>query len=325
MTIHSSTLLLGSIFTDRLVLQRCRSNVIWGWDRPHQHVELFVVGPRNVSISTRTNERGEWHLECPELEVGGPYVLTFRGSTELTLRDVLVGEVWLASGQSNMEWPLAGALNAELEIASAAFPSIRLFTVHTQAADTPQTTLEGEWQECTPEHAEGFSAVGYFFARAIHERLNVPVGVINASWGGTPIEAWTSHETLQTLPAMRAALDRQLALEYDAPRLRALAEQQVLEWERTQLPNDPGNVGFEKGWAAADFDDSAWPSMRLPGSWQSRGLKHNGVVWFRRTVELPPEWVGRELSLSLGMLDDFDETYVNGVSVGAHPKGTPEA
>ncbi len=325
MTTPRSTLSLGSIFTDRMVLQQGRANAIWGWDRPHQRIEISVVGPRNATVSTDADANGAWQLECPELKVGGPYEITIRGSIELTLRDVLVGEVWLTSGQSNMEWPLAGALNSELEIANARFPTIRLFTVQTQATDTRSTSIEGEWQECTPENAEGFSAIGYFFARAIHEQLDVPVGIVNASWGGTPIEAWTSLDTLQRLPSMQAALEKQLALEYDAPRLRALAEQQVLEWERNQLPNDPGNFGFEKGWAAAQFDDSNWQSMRLPGSWQSRGLRHNGVVWFRRSVELPPDWVGRELSLGLGMLDDFDETYVNGVSVGAHPKGTPEA
>ena len=326
MTPTPTTLTLGSPYTNRLVLQRGRENIVWGWDIPHQSVSLSISGTNHAATTAEAGADGFWCLTCPELDVGGPYELTVRGSRKITLCDVLVGEVWLVSGQSNMEWPLSGALNSEVEVANAHYPEkIRLFTVQTQAADAPCTTLGGEWQACTPENAEGFSAVGYFFARAIHEQLGVPVGIINASWGGTPIEAWTSHEALQSLPGMQAALEKQRALENEAPQLRQFAVEKVLEWERTQLPNDPGNLGYPQGWAATDYDDTGWPSMRVPGSWQSRGLLHNGVVWFRKTVLLPPDWVDCDLVLNLGMLDDFDETYVNGVSVGSHPKGTPEA
>ena len=325
MTPIRSKLSLASPYQDKLVLQRGRSNVIWGWDIPGQRVALRINDDENEVASALTQEDGRWSLDCPELEVGGPYRLSIVGSSSVTLHDVLVGEVWLASGQSNMELRLSATENAELEIAQAEFPQIRMFIVGTQASDTQCSMVEGEWFECHPDTVEAFSAVGYFFARALHEALGVPVGILNASWGGTPVEAWASADALRQVNDIETALAQQRKLERDAPQLQAEAERRVLEWERTCLPPDPGNTGFNRGWASPGFDDSPWPSMRVPSPWQARGLNHNGVVWFRRSVDLPPDWLGCELCLTLGAVDDFDETYFNGVRVGSHPKGTPEA
>ncbi|HEY3595370.1 MAG TPA: sialate O-acetylesterase, partial [Polyangiaceae bacterium] len=170
-----------------------------------------------------------------------------------------------------------------------------------------------------------FSAVGYYFAREIHRALGVPVGIIDASWGGTPIEAWTSLDALRNV----IDVDRELA-EWVRPadevaRVRAAYQATQLRWEEEHLPNDVGNAGEEKGWALADFDDDAWPSMPMPGTWQGRGLPFNGVVWFRKTIDVDPSCAGGDAVLSLGAVDDFDHTYFNGSLVGSHPKGTPGA
>ncbi len=321
-----SSLVLGSPYSDNLVLQRNRCNVIWGWDTPHQRIVLKVSGVDGVVEATSlADNTGCWQLICPKLPEGGPYTLMIDGSSQITLNNVLVGEVWLASGQSNMEWRLSAINDAEATIARAHTPRIRLFTVEHTASDGVNPTVEGTWVECSPDTAESFSAVGYLFARELHERLGVPIGILNASWGGTPIEAWTSLSALRQVIDLPSVLAKQQEAASRAEAIGAAAVEQVVKWENEMLPADPGNVGAQKGWADSDFDDKEWASMRVPCPWQTRGLKHNGVVWFRRAIEIPADWVGRELVLTLGAIDDFDTTYFNGRQIGAHPKGTPEA
>ena len=172
---------LPALFSDHLVLQRGRPNLVWGRDRPGQSVTLEVQG--RASVTTSTGADGVWTVQCPELPAGGPYRLRLAGSSERAVDDALVGEVWLASGQSNMELALGSARDAAREIAGADFPAIRLFQVPRATADAPQHSVEGEWRVCTPQTADAFSAVAYFFARELHTRLDVPVGILSASWG----------------------------------------------------------------------------------------------------------------------------------------------
>ncbi len=190
---------LASLFTDHMVLQHGRSNPIWGWDGPNQVVTLRVEETQS-SFAERTaasGTDGAFRIACPELPIGGPYRLRVRGSTDCVLDDVMVGEVWLASGQSNMQWTVDLSADAALEIPAAHWPQIRMFTVIQQAAAEPQTLAGGRWCPCTPENVGAFSAVGYYFARAIHRSLSVPVGIIHSSWRGTRVEAWTSIDALR--------------------------------------------------------------------------------------------------------------------------------
>jgi len=314
---------LPGLFSDHLVLQRGRPNLIWGWDHPRQTVTLEAEGKPSVSTTARAN--GMWRLQCPELPAGGPYRIRVNGSSQHILSDVLVGDVWLASGQSNMEFPLASAPQAATEISAADYPNIRLFQVARATATDPQRTLAGEWAVCGPDTADAFSAVAYFFAREIYSRMRVPIGILQSSWGGTPIEAWTSDEALRAVPGYDQHLARLAELERDAPRLRAEHEARVLAWEREALPLDPGNTAADRGWASPELVDESWPTLPAPGYWQTHGLRFNGVLWFRRWVDIPESWAGRDLVLSLGAIDDFDVTYFAGAEVGAHPKGTPNA
>ncbi|HEU4323073.1 MAG TPA: sialate O-acetylesterase [Roseiflexaceae bacterium] len=307
-----------------MVLQRGRSNPIWGWDRPGQEIVLRVEGADVAAQRSVAGPDGRWQLECPALPAGGPYRLHLSGSAEQVIDDVLVGEVWLASGQSNMEWPLSMADSAAEAIAAAGDGQLRLFRVANTTAEAPQQELVGLWQPCEPEAAAGFSAVAYHFGQELRAALGVPVGLIQAAWGGTRVEAWTSAEALAEVMDLAADLR---AYQGEGPDTaeQAAALARLAAWEREHLSADPGNRGFEEGWAAPGYDDSAWDSMPLPSLWQSHGLDHNGAVWFRRTVELPAHWRGRALTLALGPIDDFDTTYVDGVEVGAHPPGTPGA
>ncbi|HEX8327697.1 MAG TPA: sialate O-acetylesterase [Hymenobacter sp.] len=197
---------------DHMVLQRDQPLAIWGWAEPG---EKITVDFRQQKVSVVTPANGRWQATLPATSSGGPFVMTIAGSNTLTINDILVGDVWLASGQSNMELPLRdpnapkpGAYplikNAEQEVAQANFPQIRQFTVKKQPAAQPQATMEGyNWRVCTPETAAGFSAVAYFFARDLHQRYRVPIGIISSPWGGTPAEAWVGGSTLLQQPDFR--------------------------------------------------------------------------------------------------------------------------
>jgi sialate O-acetylesterase len=237
----------------------------------------------------------------------------------VTLRDVLVGDVWLASGQSNMEMGLTQVEHAEEEVARADHPLMRLFAVPKVAAVGPRATVDARWVVCDPKTVAaggwgGFSAVAYFFGRRLNSELNVPIGLIHSSWGGTAAEGWVSPEALSTLqeflPAVRN-LERTWA---DSKKSPADLDRQMDGW---WSDNDPGSAAG-RTWADPSFDVSDWKRMRLPQFWEDAGLPgYDGVVWFRRTFELPREWAGRDLRLRLGPVDDRDTTYVNGVRVGS--------
>jgi sialate O-acetylesterase len=311
-------------------LQQGRPLPIWGWDAPGQRLsaKLRVPGTHNElgAGSARADAEGRFKITLPSLADGGPYELVVEGSREVVVRDVWIGEVWLASGQSNMEWRVATSLDAAREIAAARWPRIRMFKVTPCAAQTPQADVGGAWAVCSPETVNDFSAVGYFFARAVHETRAVAIGIIDSTWGGTCIEAWTSLEALAPvlpdLPAQRAALAEQLG---DLPRVQRDYERAFLAWQRANLPLDEVNQGLARGWAQPTHDDTAWPQMSLPSYWQTQGHAHNGVVWFRRTVDIPASFEGHELVLSLGALDDFDDTYFDGELVGKTRPGTLDA
>ena len=181
---------LPSVFGDRMVLQRNSEITIWGWAYPLEEVRV-VTAWDHVEKKTMTRNDATWSLSITTPAAGGPYEIIIKGNNTITLKDILIGEVWLCSGQSNMEWSAEdGIENGPYEIKNANFPEIRLFQVESRSADYPQLDLEGEWNKCTPEIMKKFSAVGYFFARELNEKLNIPIGIIDCSWGGTPAETW---------------------------------------------------------------------------------------------------------------------------------------
>jgi sialate O-acetylesterase len=280
----------------------------------------------DVVLEARANAGGNFSFDLPAMPPGGPHTLLVEGSSRVELSDVWFGEVWLASGQSNMEWPVSASHAAPEEVAAARWPAIRAFKVEPRPSLHEEVECEGRWQVCSPETVGDFSAVAYFFARELHQARGVPVGIIDATWGGTCIEAWTSPVALgPVLPALeqiRARLTTELT---QLPELRAEYERVVLDWQAVSLPSDTQNRGLELGWAGAELDDSGWKSIDLPAFWQAHGMNFNGVVWFRKAVELPSAWAGHALTLSLGALDDFDHAYFDAEEVGRTPPGTLDA
>jgi len=322
---------LNPMFTDNMVLQRGQSVPVWGWTTPGASVTVSVAGK---SATATAGTDGEWTAKLPPLPIGGPYTLTVSGPQTVALNNVLVGDVWVCSGQSNMEFGVGNLLNPNEEIAAADYPQIRLFKVNKpkmsdpQTAQTmlsPQATVSGTsaWEVCTPDNLRtdgdwgGFTAVGYFFGRDLYQDLHVPIGLIHTSWGGTPAQAWTSAQALQKMPDFRPRVAQMEAVrEAGGPGTSESLAQRTTAWYRQ---NDPGSTSG-LGWADPAMEDSAWKTMTLPGYFQQAGdpeLAHiNGVVWFRRTFDVPADAAGKDMVLHF-LADDNDTTWVNGTRVGA--------
>ena len=199
---------LPAIFTDHMVLQQNQEVVLWGWAKPNEEVSVIASWDNN-ELKTVADNQANWSLKLKTPAAGGSYQIKIKGYNEIWLHDVLIGEVWLCSGQSNMEWtPRAGIEGGEEAIKQANFPEIRLFTVEVRSAANPQNDLGGKWLICTPETMIDFSAIGYFFGKKIHQELQVPVGMINASWGGTPAEIWMPADSVNQNPVLATAAQK---------------------------------------------------------------------------------------------------------------------
>jgi len=314
------------IFTDGMVLQRESTAPIWGWAPPRERIAVHGSWGR-VQVGKVTGDDGRWRIDLPTPEAGGPYTVTIEAidrSESVVLEDVMIGEVWLCSGQSNMEMPLAnirpgytGVDDWESEVEGANWPEIRLLTVPNTVSLHPVSDLEMSWSACTPETARVFSATGYFFARELHRELGVPVGVISADWGGTRIEAWMSPEALRAFDAYADGLDHLERLSDPNRRLDIIREAAEGWWDRLDA-KAPGGASWKTGGGEA----SAWRAVELPSTLSGDLESFDGIVYLRRTIDLDEEWDGRAATLSLGPIDDMDDTWVNGVHVGSvHESG----
>lgn len=306
---------LPAIISDNMVLQRSASTPIWGRAAPGRKV---VVRFEKVVGETTADAQGNWRVNLDLSKVAAtPGDLVIEAGEKRTIRNVITGEVWLCSGQSNMEMAVGGCMNAASEEASANYPAIREFTVSHKIANTPSHDMNGAWVVTTPATVGNFSAVAYFFGRDIHRQIHQPVGLINSSYGGTDAESWTSDEALMGDARYRKGIElRKLAFR-DAAAAHAKFKEETIEWMRDNLPPYDVNDGVKMGMAAVATDVKSWQTMDLPQAWQAAGVKHNGVVWFRREIEVPADWAGKPAVLELGRVDDVDYTFVNGVRVGA--------
>ncbi len=311
-----------SLVGDNMVLQQGRKARVWGWAEPGERVTVTFRGEKANAVA---DARGRWEVFVGPHKAGGPFELTVAGRNTLTFRNVLVGEVWVCSGQSNMEWSLINAQDGARESAAADYPFIHLFTVTKKTSDRPLEDVEGRWVVTTPKEAAQFSAVGYFFGRELHKRLNVPVGLIHTSWGGTPAEAWTSRDTLAANSTLRPILERYERQLADLPRLQQEYERRREEWASKSVTQDAGNRGEPEGYARPDYAAAGWKRMSLPQFWEAAGLDVDGVIWFRRELEVPAAWAGKDLTLKLGAIDDADTTYFNGERVGSTGADTPNS
>lgn len=302
---------LPKIFTDNMVLQRDQLVKIWGWADKGEAVSVTFNGQE---VKSKADAHGQWQVTLQPMVYGGPYELTVRDKMgSHVLRNVLIGDVWICSGQSNMEMPVRGwsgdsIRDARKEIRAARYPNIRLFTVEKAMSFAPLDDLSGgSWQECTPGNMAAFSAVAYFFGKKLNEELAIPVGLINTSWGGTNIQTWTSWETITQQDAYKNIKLKDLSTS---------RETQAKNRERynTALANDPG---IKEKWYDPATATSGWKKITMPEMIEHTELGNaDGIVWFRKDFELESTLAGKPATINFGAIDDNDETYINGMLVG---------
>lgn len=307
---------LPRVISDGVVLQRRAPERIWGWAGRNETVALRFI---DSTYQTTADTNGAWSIVLPALSAGGPYDMQFKASDTVTIRNVLVGDVWVCSGQSNMELPmervspLYGA-----EIARSTNADIREFVVP-QTYDFNRSHDDfksGEWASANPETILDWSAVSYFFGKELYDKYRVPIGLINSSLGGSPIESWISEDALKRFPKYYDEAQR-FKDSTLIQKIQTSDEKRIASWYRLLGEKDEGYKDGRHSWRDPDYDASRWDTMSIPGYWAGTKLGPvNGVVWFRRVVNLPASMVGKPGMLILGRIVDADSAFVNGTFVG---------
>lgn len=302
--------LVHALFTNDMVLQREVAAPIWGWSTPGDTITITFDGkPAGTAVA---NEKGKWQSKIGPFPAGGPHTLTIAGAKQrIELTNVLCGDVWLCSGQSNMNWPVRLSQNAEEEVKQASHPEIRSFTVNFFPSLVPlQLPPPARWEQCTPEFARNFSGVGYFFAREINQNQKVPIGIIHSSVGATAAEAWVSGPSLARL--MPEDFPKELAELKERTGEVAADYDHFAELEKWLAGVDPESARLKYS-TAADLDTSSWLEVDVPKPWEETAIgDFDGLVWFRHEIELPAEWAGEDLLLQLSIVNDCDVTWFNG-------------
>lgn len=310
---------LPVLVSDGMVLQRDTKLLIWGWASPGEKVQVKF---NRKTVSTVTGSDGSWKISLPPMKAGGPYAMEVKGNNTVIINDILLGDVWFCSGQSNM------VVNMERvkekypdDIASANFPEIRNFFIPT-ASDVASVHKElpaSKWISSSPENVLGFGAVTFFFARSIYNEYKIPIGIINSSVGGTPIEAWTSEEGLKAFPQLTSRIEKLKDTAYLNPLLRLARRKSGTSAEAAS-----DTRSMDKGmsspvtWYDISYVPENWQKYWLPGYWDDQGVRGlNGIVWFRKEINVPESMTGKPAKLFLGRIVDADNVYVNGVLSGS--------
>jgi len=306
--------LVHPLFSTNMVLQRDIAVPVWGWSEPGDRLTVSVDGkPAGEAVA---GADGRWTTKIGPFPAGGPHTVSIRGSRRSAeLENVLFGDVWLCSGQSNMNWPVRLSKNAEAEVKNANYPEIRSFTVHFHPSLVPmKLPPAAKWEPCTPEFARNFTGVGYFFAREIHTKQKIPIGIIHSSVGASAAEAWTSADALRR--AMPEDYKERLA-DHDKTAAAVGADRDYFqELENWVAAADPRSVE-RKYVSDPDLDTADWIDITVPKPWQEAGLAgFQGLVWFRRRFEVPANWNGKDLALSLSIIKDADIVWLNGKLLG---------
>jgi len=307
---------LPRLISDGMVLQRDAAVRVWGWASPGEKVTMRFLGRTDTAT---TAADGKWAMVLSPMKAGGPYTMQVDGNNHIVLNDILIGDVWVCSGQSNMVLPMERVRpRYEDIIARSENPSIRQFIVPQKYDfDAPQTELQsGRWESANPWSVLHFTAAGYFFARTLGEKYHVPIGLINASVGGTPIESWMSRDALKEFPAAIEMAERFKDGSY-IDSVRRENGKVSNAWYARVWQSDEGLTG-QIPWYDAAYDASDWSTMELPAYWADEGLgRTNGVVWFRKEFDVPAALAGKPAKLLMGRIVDADYDYINGVLVGS--------
>ena len=300
------------LFSDGMVLQRNKPIPVWGWADANEKVEVrFNKQTKTIT----TDAAGKWMVKLNAEKAGGSFELTITGKNIIVITNVLVGEVWICSGQSNMEFQVSKTMNSKAELDDSNYPMIRHFGVAQDVSGLPKEDLKaGKWAVCNKENLGDFTAVGYFFAKKLHAELKIPIGIINTSWGGTCVETWTSREAFENSSEFKDMIATVPQVDLDS----------VFEIDKKSISDNLRKVqGFdvtmtnENQFRELNFQDANWPEIKVPSLWENQQIGNiDGVVWMRKTIILSAAQAQKEAVLHLSKVDDEDITYVNGIQVG---------
>jgi sialate O-acetylesterase len=309
--------ILPKLVSDGVVLQRDAEVKIWGWASKGEKVSIHFMG---ISYHAMANQDGEWEVMLANLKAGGPYEMQIDASNSITINDILVGDVWVCSGQSNMGLSLGMLRHIyKNEIEQMDNPFIRQFFTYpgTNFKEREKDFRFGRWQDADSNSIRGLTAVGYFFAKKLYEEYRVPIGLINSSMGGSSAEAWISEESIKAFPIYYEQLQRFKEEGY-IDRIKQQDDQRVSIWNRLLKQNDEGFKSTQKTWFDPKFNASDWETTHVPGYWANTKLGNvNGVVWFRKKIDVPQDMVGKPALIKLGRIVDCDTVFINGKFIGS--------
>ncbi|HVU85075.1 MAG TPA: hypothetical protein VHC50_09550, partial [Puia sp.] len=302
---------LPGLIRDSMILQRDTGINIWGWASRGEKVSIKFNGK---IYKTTTGNDSKWRLQLAPMKAGGPYTMEITGKNKISLHDILIGDVWVCAGQSNMEHQMKlHAVYYAKEIADAHCPGIRQFKIpDITALEGPRQNIpDGSWKWANPVDVNDFSAVAYFFAKKLYEKYHVPIGIINASWGGIPIEAMMSEESLESFPSIIHTIEKNKDTAY----VNAINRKAYADARKIQGPEDKGMTGK---WFDPSYQPKEWRRIAVPGYWEDQGVKNlDGVVWYRREINVPAAMASRPAKVFLGRIVDADELYINGKKTGS--------
>ena len=308
-------LALPRLFSNGMVLQRGESINIWGWAIPNEEVSIRFLG---AAYKTNADADGKWRIVLSSKKPGGPYCMEIQAQQTIVLQDVWVGDVWICSGQSNMVLPMGRVSELYMEdIALSYNLGIRCFTVSDQCDfDAARNDFAGgQWEWANPESVLRFSATGYFFARSLFERYHIPIGIINASVGGSSVEAWMSEDSIQKFPDYLKKVTCFQNAEYRR-QILSKNNEDMSRWYNQIEQADEG-LHSTPQWSDEEYPDSDWQEVKLPSRWADTQIgPMHGVVWFRREFEIPPDLAKKPAKLNMGRIIDSDTVYINGLMVG---------
>ena len=310
---------LPYIFSDNMVLQRGQKIPVWGFSSPN---ETIKVAFKKQLKETKANEKGEWMVYLNQEKAGGPYLLTVSGKNKITFKNVLIGDVWLASGQSNMEWILAATEGYDNELNQTKFPLIRHIKINKKINSLPQNNVtETHWDVANKQTIGDFSAVAYHFAKKMYQEKGVPVGIINSSWGGTVIESWIPREAFEQSPYFKEMISKMPKVDIEQLEQNNIAEKTILMESLTQEKISD----FSANNFLTETSTSPKAEINVPQAWEEQGYKSlDGIIWVKKTIVLAENDVKKDATLYLGKIDDADTTFFNGKEVGGMKQWSDE-
>lgn len=303
---------LPKIFSDNMVLQRETAIPVWGWANSGENI---TVSLNKQTVAVVADQTGKWSVKLKAEKAATNLILKISGENTIEVKNVAVGEVWLCSGQSNMEWTVGLSMNAAQELTNSENPNIRQIKIAKNISSKPESDFkEGSWQVSNPTNTKDFTAVGYFFARNLYNQLKIPIGLINSTWGGTNIETWISREGFESSDEFKEMIAKMPKVDFDK------FVKQKIESKTKQIEALQGvklNTINAEAFKSADFDDSKLITLNAPNQWEGQVLGEiDGIVWYRKIVNLDESQSKKKAKISLAKIDDSDVTYINGIEVG---------